>query len=76
MWYPNPEFECLPTESFSSIIIFRSLGTNPVTVIFGLHAIQASVAAMPDGPYSGARGNKLKKVSESENFFCKEEKSI
>jgi hypothetical protein len=76
MWYPNPEFECLPTESFSSIIIFRSLGTNPVTVIFGLYAIQASVAAMPDGPYSGVCGNKLKKVSESENFFCKEEKSI
>ncbi len=31
---------------------------------------------MPDGPYSEVCGNKLKKVSESENFFCKEEKSI
>jgi len=31
---------------------------------------------MPDGPYSGVWGNKLKKVSESENFFCKEEKFI
>ena len=26
---------------------------------------------MPDGPYSGVWGNKLKKVSESENFFSR-----